>query len=116
MSSSAPEIGVDELGPAIRSGNLLVDVREPGEYVEAHVGTARLVPLATVPTVVDELPTDQPVYVICQGGVRSHQAVVYLRQRGIDAVNVAGGTAAWVNAGLPFEQGTDAGPPPAGPQ
>jgi rhodanese-related sulfurtransferase len=116
MNVPVPGIGVEALGAELRSGSLLVDVREPAEYIEAHVGGAWLVPLQTVPQVVAELPNDSPVYIICHAGGRSHQAAVYLRQQGIDAVNVLGGTAAWLNAGLPFEQGTDAGPPPTEPQ
>ncbi len=116
MNVPVPGIGVEALGAEIRSGSLLVDVREPNEYVEAHVGAAWLVPLQTVPTIVDQLPTDAPVYVICHAGGRSHQAAVYLRQHGVDAVNVLGGTSAWLEAGLPFVQGAEAGLPPSGPQ
>ena len=116
MNVPIPGTSVEELGAAIRSGSLLIDVREPHEYLEAHVGTARLVPLQTVPTIVHELPAGEPVYVICHLGGRSHQAAAYLRQHGINAVNVLGGTAAWLEAGLPVEQGANAGPAPAGSQ
>jgi rhodanese-related sulfurtransferase len=45
------------------------------------------------------------VYVICARGGRSAKAVEHLRQQGIDAVNVAGGTLGWIDAGLPTDHG-----------
>lgn len=109
MNDPVPGIGVAELGSALRFGGVLIDVREPDEYLEAHVGGARLVPLQNVPDVVGELRADQPVYVICLTGGRSHQAASLLRSEGIDAINVLGGTAAWVRAGLPYLSGSAPG-------
>ena len=65
---------------------------------------ARLVPLAQVPTLVGNLPTDAPVYVVCAVGARSAQAAEYLAQNGVDAVNVDGGTREWVAAGYPVDR------------
>ncbi len=109
MNDPVPGIGVAELGTALRVGGILIDVREPDEYVQAHVGGARLVPLQNVPEVVPELPTDQPVYVICLSGGRSHRAASFLRSQGIDAINVLGGTTAWLQAGLPYQSGSEPG-------
>ena len=109
MNDPVPGIGVAELGTALRVGGVLIDVREPDEYVQAHVGGARLVPLQNVPDVVGELPVDQPVYVICLSGGRSHHAATFLRGQGIDAINVLGGTAAWLRAGLPYLSGSETG-------
>ena len=50
------------------------------------------VPLATVPDELDDFPTEGPVYVICAAGGRSRRAAEFLRNNGVDAVNVAGGT------------------------
>lgn len=47
-------------------------------------------------------------YVVCASGNRSGAMTDLLRARGIDAVNVAGGTRAWVAAGLPVVEGTSA--------
>ena len=55
---------------------------------------------------VDELPTDATVYVICKTGARSGRAVEFLLANGIDAVNIAGGTLAWREAGNPVESGS----------
>lgn len=81
----------------------VIDVREPEEYRAGHVPGARLVPLATIPELVGKLPTDQPVYVLCQAGGRSSQAVQFLAQQGIDARNVDGGTGDWIAAGYDVE-------------
>lgn len=105
MNAGVPAVEVSALAHALEAGAVLIDVREPEEYVEAHVAAARSVPLQTVPTVVDGLPRDQPVYVICRSGSRSLNAASFLRQQGIDAINVAGGTLAWLAADLPVTVG-----------
>ncbi len=48
------------------------------------------------------------IYVVCAVGGRSGQAVDYLLAQGMDAVNVAGGTNAWIDAGKPVITGGDA--------
>ncbi|MGJ8722629.1 MAG: rhodanese-like domain-containing protein [Salinibacterium amurskyense] len=45
------------------------------------------------------------MYVICESGGRSAQAVEWLNTQGFDAVNIEGGTSAWRNAGLPVTKG-----------
>ena len=97
---SAPEISIDELAAARAGGPVrLVDVRQPEEYEAGHVPGAKLIPMADVVARVGELPVDGPVYVICQSGGRSQRAADYLRNVGIEAYTVAGGTKAWVEAG-----------------
>ncbi len=61
---------------------------------------AVLVPLGDVPERVAELPAGEPVLIICRSGARSMAAAEFLvSQHGIDAVNVAGGTLAWIQTG-----------------
>ena len=92
------EITVTEL-KSILGEVPLVDVREPEEYVAGHVPGAKLIPLATVPLHVSELDKNQTQYIICKSGARSAQAAQYLIAQGFDAVNVAGGTMAWIELG-----------------
>jgi rhodanese-related sulfurtransferase len=94
-----PQITVAELVPLHAAGATVIDVREPREYVEGHVPGAALIPLGSVPERVSEIPSGAPVYVICHSGARSNAAAEVLRANGIDAVNVAGGTMAWIQAG-----------------
>lgn len=104
-----PEIDVTELAARRATGAPLIDVREPGEFEQARVAGAHLIPLGEVPDRVDEVPREGTVYVICARGARSAKAVEHYRSRGIDAVNVAGGTLEWIDAGLPVEgAGTEA--------
>jgi rhodanese-related sulfurtransferase len=96
---SVQEISVDELADRLASGARLVDVREPVEYEDARVPGGVLVPLGTVPQETDRFRGEGPTYVICRSGARSLQACEYLAGLGIDVVNVAGGTMAWIASG-----------------
>ena len=100
-----PEIDVAALAAELAAGRPLVDVREADEYADARVPGGVLIPLATVPERLDEIPSEGTVYVVCRSGGRSAQAVAYLRDRGVDAVNVAGGTLAWMEADREVERG-----------
>jgi len=100
-----PEVSVHELAAARADGAVVVDVREPAEYVEGHVPQSVLMPLRSVPDRYQELPKDRTVYLVCAVGARSMQAAHFLGQLGYDARNVAGGTQDWIAAGLPVETG-----------
>jgi molybdopterin-guanine dinucleotide biosynthesis protein A len=91
-----------ELGPENIN---LIDVREHHEYEEARVPGVRHIPLAELPDRVAEIPGDDPVHLICAAGGRSMRAAEFLETRGFDAVNIAGGTKAWIAAGQPVESG-----------
>jgi rhodanese-related sulfurtransferase len=87
---------------------VLIDVRTPGEFGRVHVRGAKNVPL-------DDLSAEavkrhlsngtNRVYVVCQGGTRSKQACEKLASSQLDLVDVQGGTAACVSAGLPVVRG-----------
>ncbi len=103
-----PEIDVEELAGRLEGGSFLLDVRQPDEYIEAHVPSALLVPLGEVPARVAELPADQEILVICRSGARSHRAAEYLiDQYHLEAVNVAGGTLAWIESGRDIVVGSE---------
>ena len=101
MNSVTPQVGVHDLAAALDQGAYLVDVREPHEWAEARVNGATLIPLGSITERVAEIPADRTVYVICRSGGRSDRAAGWLRTQGVDAVNVNGGTLAWIEAGLP---------------
>ena len=104
-----PEIDVEELAERRSTGAAVLDVRQPEEYREVHVPGAVLIPLATLPDRLDEIPSERPVLVICRSGGRSARAVEWLLAQGVDAVNVAGGTAAWIDGGHEVAMGDEAG-------
>jgi rhodanese-related sulfurtransferase len=90
----------------------LIDVRTPVEYREAHVPFARNVPLDRLNAAQlasGRTPDAQPLYVICRSGSRAQQACAQLQSAGLtNVVNVAGGTQAWDQAGLPIVRGKKA--------
>jgi rhodanese-related sulfurtransferase len=104
-----PEIDIAEAARRHGTGTPVIDVREPSEYVDGHVPGAPLIPLGTLPGRVAEVPTEGQVLVICKLGGRSAQAVDHLRSNGIDAVNIAGGTMGWIDAGHRVVLGTEPG-------
>jgi rhodanese-related sulfurtransferase len=102
---SIQEIRVDELANLLDSGAVLIDVREPHEFDEARVPGAQLIPLATVPDRLEEFASAGPTYVICRSGARSMRACEYVAAHGREAVNVAGGTLAWIESGRAVDRG-----------
>lgn len=104
-----PSIDVGALAALDPRQVALFDVRQPDEYTEGHVPGAVLIPLADVPDRVGEFPTEGTVYVVCRSGGRSATAVAFLRSAGVDAVNVDGGTMAWIEAGHPVVEGGEPG-------
>jgi rhodanese-related sulfurtransferase len=82
----------------------IIDVREDWEYEAGHIPGATLLPLGTLQDRVDEVPTDEPVILVCRSGNRSGQAYRYLKQQGFENVhNMTGGMIAWEAAGLETE-------------
>ncbi len=105
MRTTSPEVTIDELGLALDRGATLIDVREPGEYVDGHVPGARLVPMGQLPSRLGELDRSARLYVVCASGGRSSAMVDGLTAAGYDAVSVAGGTTGWQRAGRPVVRG-----------
>ncbi len=87
----------------------LLDVRADDEWAAGHAPGAVHVPLAELAQRFGELDLDGPLHVVCRSGGRSAQAVAWLGQNGVDAVNVDGGMGAWAEAGRPMvsEDGQD---------
>ncbi|WP_182526516.1 rhodanese-like domain-containing protein [Nocardioides dongkuii] len=106
-----PEIDIDQLATALEQGATLVDVRETREYVDAHVPGAVSIPMGQLTARLDELDRSSPVHVVCASGNRSAAMTDVLTAQGFDAVNVVGGTAAWVRAGRPVVRGPETGAP-----
>lgn len=84
---------------------ILLDVREPDEWVAGHIEGARHVPMYEVPEHVSgaaDLSRDAPIVVVCKMGGRSAHVTAWLSQQGFDAVNLDGGMLAWATAGRPM--------------
>lgn len=81
-------------------GAVLVDVRETDEWEAGHAPGAVHVPLGTVERAVGRF-AGQTVLTVCRSGGRSTRAVEVFAASGVTVRNVAGGMAAWAEAGLP---------------
>ncbi|HTN99369.1 MAG TPA: rhodanese-like domain-containing protein [Microthrixaceae bacterium] len=103
------EVNVEELESLLDGGAELFDVRMPDEFEQAHVPTARLIPLPSLPERLGDFPDDATVYVICKSGGRSMKACEFLESQGYSAVNVSGGTDAWIESGRATDSGASSG-------
>jgi len=75
---------------------LLLDVRQPVEYEDAHLPGAKLIPLPKLFDSMDQLDREKPVIVYCAVGGRSHMAAQLLMHQGFEMVShLAGGIEAW---------------------
>ena len=112
LQSQVPQMSVQELKQLLdneASNLVLVDVRYESEYAMGHIPGAVLVPYPEIPNgkgiakikkLLEEKRqanpgTEPQLIVICKAGVRSARAVTLLRENGIAATNLTGGTNAW---------------------
>jgi len=92
------QITVAELKQKIDGGKavVLLDVREPMEWEIARLDKAVLMPVAQVPSRVNELSTADEIVVYCKTGVRSGRITNFLREIGFrKAKNLVGGIDEW---------------------
>ena len=82
----------------------LIDVREDDEHAAAHIPGASNIPLSEFMARVDEISEDEPVLLVCNTGVRSSQAALYLASMGYeDIYNLEEGTKGWLKQGYAVE-------------
>lgn len=106
-------VSVQEAEEMRQQGAALVDVREREEFDEVHAQHAVWVPLSMIRAhgaeAFKESGLDinaQPLLMICRSGGRSAMACGLLsNDTDQPCINVRGGTQAWLDAGLPSEQG-----------
>jgi sulfur-carrier protein adenylyltransferase/sulfurtransferase len=83
----------------------LIDVREPFEVEIASLPAARLIPLGTIPAMLDSLQRDRDIVVMCRSGGRSAEAARLLQAAGFSRVSsLSGGLLRWsdeVDASVP---------------
>ena len=100
------QVSVEEASQRTQAeGPQFIDVRRSGEYENGHAAGSRNIPLDKLAERVDEVDPTLPTYVICQGGYRSSIGCGILENAGFNELyNVTGGTAAWIEAGLPVNE------------
>lgn len=94
--ASLPQVSAS----ALPDDAVILDVREQDEWDAGHAPQAFHIPLAELPSRLDDLPdTDDALPVTCRMGGRSSRAVAWLLQQGFDVTNVTEGMKGWEQAG-----------------
>lgn len=110
MPTNVPTVRVADL----HDDSFVLDVREPEEWTAGHIGGAVHIPMNDVPQRLQQRPGTLPqgtqVVVVCKVGGRSAAVTNWLRQQGVDAVNLEGGMLAWEHAGRPMQAETGRDP------
>ena len=92
------EIEPTELRARLDNGNdvYLLDVRNPDEFAICRIDGAKLIPLPQLLEGMHQLDSARDIAVYCHSGIRSAQAVNFLRSIGFRRVkNLRGGIDAW---------------------
>ncbi|MBL7977285.1 MAG: rhodanese-like domain-containing protein [Bacteroidetes Order II. Incertae sedis bacterium] len=93
----------------VKSGALLVDVREKDEVRELAYDVPNIIniPLSEFEERFNEIPKDKDVVMVCKGGGRSLRAAGFLVNHGYDkVVNMQHGIARWVQKDFPIKGNT----------
>jgi rhodanese-related sulfurtransferase len=97
----------DEVVTGLGKGDiLLVDVREPDEFVAGHVPGAINLPLSRFDPAALPKPADKKVVVMCRSGNRSGKAMAMFAGVGrSDVADYSGSMIDWSRRGGPIVQG-----------
>ena len=78
------------------SAYTIVDIRDDMSYAYGHLPDAISVPQAELSTYIDEWKDTGKVLIYCKRGEASADAVLMLREQGVEAYNLKGGYMAWL--------------------
>lgn len=84
---------------------VVVDVREPHEYLKGHIENSINIPLGKFPEKVNTLEKHKshPIIVVCQSGTRSVPACKTLTKENFEHVfTMTGGMQAWEDNNFPI--------------
>ena len=81
---------------SVEPNAVLIDVRTPAEFAGGTIEGAVNIPLDEIRSRLAEIPTDKPLYIFCQQGMRGYLAQRILVQNGFeDVTNLSGGYLLW---------------------
>jgi phage shock protein E len=84
---------------------VILDVRTPSEYSEAHIEGAVNIPVDELETRLTELSQDDEILVYCRTGNRSSTAVELLEDAGFTKLyHMSAGISVWIEQGHPVVQ------------
>lgn len=87
-----------------REKAVIVDVREPEEYVTGHITNAKNIPLSQLDERLPQVAKNKalPVVLVCEKGARAVRAEAAAKKLGYEkAQALAGGMKGWRDAGMP---------------
>ncbi len=107
FGSAVPKLTAVELSEKLKFGKhpLVVDVRQPEEFRQAHIAGAKLIPLGEFRKHMKELPQGREIVCVCATGNRSASAAKALAKEGFTVFDLQGGMLAWRRAKLPVQKG-----------
>lgn len=88
-----PSISMNELRGMVSNNAYILDVRTPEEFRGGHIQGSKNFPLDRIHSFSQKL--NEPIYVVCQSGMRSKRATKMLIKKGYEAINVKGGLLSW---------------------
>ncbi len=93
----------EKFATELKENSLVVDARKPGEYEAEHVEKSINIPLDSINSNLDLVPTQAPFYLHCAGGYRSVIMASILKSRGIhNLINVEKGIGGIRNTTVPL--------------
>jgi rhodanese-related sulfurtransferase len=85
---------------------IVIDVREPEEYEEAHIAGLPLIPMGDIIDWTERLDPEREYVFVCRSGRRSFEVAKYFQNNGFGNVhNFAGGMLSWAGEGNATEGG-----------
>lgn len=89
----SPLIEANEL-PS-KAGKLLLDIRNKNEYKAGHIPNSQQLHAGRLAWNLDQFSPNEEIVLHCQSGARSAAAASFLRAKGFQVTELAGGYAAW---------------------
>ena len=103
---SVPKLTAAEVSEKLKFGKhpLVIDVRQPGEFQQGHIASAKLIPLNELRKRMGELSKTREIVCVCASGSRSSSAAKMLLKEGYTVFDMQGGMGAWRQAKLPVQK------------